>query len=147
VTDERERSDMAEPVSVTFEWRGDLSFASRAAGGHEIAVDADPASGTRPVESLLQGLGGCMAIDIVSILGKMRCPPESFSMRVVGHQKASPPRFFRRVLLEIVLTGDVPREKVDRAVELSRKTYCSVLHTLRPDLELVVDVTIEPAGS
>jgi uncharacterized OsmC-like protein len=46
-----------------------------------------------------------------------------------------------------VLTGDVPREKVDRAVELSRKTYCSVLHTLRPDLELVVDVTIEPAGS
>ncbi|MEE3185035.1 MAG: OsmC family peroxiredoxin, partial [Gemmatimonadota bacterium] len=35
------------------------------------------------------------------------------------------------------LDGPLPEErsKVDRAIELSRDKYCSVLHSLRPDLE------------
>jgi len=31
---------------------------------------------------------------------------------------------------------------VDRAVDLSRDKYCSVLHTLRPDLELDIQVEL-----
>ena len=33
------------------------------------------------------------------------------------------------------MSGDVPPEKVERAIALSRETYCSVWHSLRPDLD------------
>ena len=33
------------------------------------------------------------------------------------------------------------RSKVDRAIELSRDKYCSVLHSLRPDIEF--ETTVE----
>jgi len=36
------------------------------------------------------------------------------------------------------LKGAVPPDKVQRAIDLSRQTYCSVWHSLRPDIELVV---------
>jgi putative redox protein len=41
------------------------------------------------------------------------------------------------VRLTFALDGPAPedRAKVDRAIELSREKYCSVLHSLRSDLE------------
>jgi uncharacterized OsmC-like protein len=41
------------------------------------------------------------------------------------------------VRLTFVLDGpsSEERSKVDRAIELSREKYCSVLHSLRSDLE------------
>ena len=45
------------------------------------------------------------------------------------------PRRFLRVRLRFEVSGDVPVEKIDRALALSRETYCSVWHSLRPDIE------------
>ncbi|MGH7544708.1 MAG: OsmC family protein, partial [Gemmatimonadota bacterium] len=39
----------------------------------------------------------------------------------------------------------ISREKLERAIRLSQEKYCSVLHTLRPDLELEWTLDLEPA--
>ena len=36
--------------------------------------------------------------------------------------------------LHFVVAGEAPAEKVERAIALSRETYCSVWHSLRPDI-------------
>jgi uncharacterized OsmC-like protein len=35
-----------------------------------------------------------------------------------------------------VVTGDPPPDRVERAIQLSRDRYCSVWHSLRPDITL-----------
>jgi uncharacterized OsmC-like protein len=34
------------------------------------------------------------------------------------------------------------RAKVERAVDLSREKFCSVLHSLRPDIDLEIDISL-----
>ncbi len=46
--------------------------------------------------------------------------------------------------MEFRLVGkELSRARVERAFDLSRTTYCSVLHTLAPDVELEIELTIE----
>jgi uncharacterized OsmC-like protein len=40
------------------------------------------------------------------------------------------------------VSGAVPPEAVSRAVELSRERYCSVWHSFRQDIELIVDYEV-----
>jgi uncharacterized OsmC-like protein len=42
------------------------------------------------------------------------------------------------------VTGDVPADRVERAIELSRERYCSVLHSLRSDIDLRTSFEILP---
>ena len=51
------------------------------------------------------------------------------------HRVADPPRYFQRVEIQFQAAGQVPRERLERAIRLSRDKYCSVFHTLRPDLQ------------
>ena len=40
------------------------------------------------------------------------------------------------------LTGDLPRDKVDRAVALSEEKYCSVRHSLAGDIGIETEVRL-----
>jgi len=83
-----------------------------------------------------------MAIDIRQILEKSRVSVDGLEVEVEGTRAEEPPRRFEA--LRMIFTVDGPGEgdegKMDRALSLSKDTYCSVLHTLRSDLEL--DLTI-----
>jgi putative redox protein len=48
------------------------------------------------------------------------------------------------VTLHVAVTGDVPADRVERAIELSRDRYCSVLHSLRSDIDLQTSFEILP---
>ena len=131
---------------VRLRWRGDgLVFLGGAPGGPEIALDSEGKAGPSPTQVLLLALAGCMGVDVRMILEKSRVPLESLEVRVEGDRVEDAPRRFRSIRLTYLLRGpsEGDRPKVDRAVELSRETYCSVLHTLRPDLEL--DIRVELA--
>ncbi len=80
---------------------------------------------------------GCMSIDVLTILQKGRVEVTSLETRVEAERAPEPPKYFTRVRLTFSLEGPSPEErgKVDRAIELSREKYCSVFHSLRPDLE------------
>jgi putative redox protein len=130
------------PVAVALEWKGGLRFSGAAPGG-ELVVDGDSAAGPSPVQLLAFALAGCMAADLVHILERSRVPPQGVRVDFTGERAERDPRRFVRIGLRFEVTGEVPREKVERALTLSRETYCSVWHSLRPDIELQVSFEIK----
>lgn len=122
----------------------DLYFTASTQRGYDIEFDANAQMGCMPLEGLLLSLAGCMAIDVVSILQKMRCPPTSMSMKIQGKRSETPPQRLRSVVLELFLKGDnLAEEKVQRAVSLSAEKYCSVRHSLREDIDIQTVFHIE----
>lgn len=134
---------MADVKRVTLEWSGEeLRFRGSGESFGSVAVDGGGEEGPSPMDALLLALGGCMAVDVVDILKKGRVPLTGLRLEAEGERAADPPRRYTRVRLEYVVEGvDASEEpKLERAVRLSRETYCSVLHTLRPDLDLEITI-------
>ena len=126
---------------VELAWVSGQRFDTTDASGLSSTLDGDTESGFSPTEALLSSLGACMGIDIVIVLEKMRVGFEGLSITVEGERVAEPPRYFHRMRLRFRIRGDVPRDKAERAVELSFDKYCSVFHTLRNDID--IDTVIE----
>jgi putative redox protein len=131
-------------MSVAVHWDGELRFEAMGRGGVPVVADGDGVAGPSPMELLLIGLAGCMGVDVVDILKKMRVPLDGLVVRAEGDRRTEPPRRFTAVRLIYQARGvpDQDRDKLQRAVDLSRDTYCSVLHTLQPDLDLTVQIEL-----
>jgi putative redox protein len=126
--------------AVAVRWESDLRFEAIGRGGMPFVVDGDAAAGPSPVEMLLMALAGCMAVDVVDILGKMRVPLSGLTVHAEADRRSDPPRRLMAIRLTYRTEG-VPRSessKVRRAVDLSQETYCSVLHSLQPDIDVEV---------
>ncbi|WP_124726444.1 OsmC family protein [Staphylospora marina] len=126
-------------MNVEIRWQGNMHFESLTPSGHRFPLDAAPEAGgenkgPRPTEVLLSAVGTCSAIDIVEILKKMRLQVESFSMEIQGERAEEHPRRFTRVHMHYRLNGDLPENKVRRAVNLSLEKYCSVSHSLNAEI-------------
>jgi putative redox protein len=127
------------PVTLELAWQGEMRFAGRADGpdGHDVTMvlDGARAAGPSPVQALAFALAGCMAIDVVQILTRGRHALDGLTARLVAQRAGADPRRLTRVELRFVVTGDAPAHAVERAIALSRETYCSVWHSLRPDID------------
>jgi putative redox protein len=131
-------------TKATVTWSRDLVFAGRTPQGYELDFDAEAQWGCKPTEALLLSLGGCMAIDIVSILKKMRMEIHGFRIDLAGERNPEPPQYFKAVEMVFHLAGrNLDRGRIDRAIALSRQTYCSVFNSLRPDMTLKISYTVE----
>jgi putative redox protein len=120
-------------------WIGQMAFSGSTPSGHELKMDASEDvggqnSGARPTELLLHAVAGCTGIDIISILQKMRLNPISFHMEVEGTRAEEHPKRFTYIHIHYALEGELPEEKVIRAIELSKDKYCSVSHSLNTSI-------------
>lgn len=132
-------------ATVALRWSGEqLTFRGGKVGDPEILVDGDGGEGPSPVTTLLLALAGCMAADVVMIVTKMKLPLTGLDVVVEGDRRAEPPRRLTAVRLRYSVRGIAAADesKVWRAIELSRDTYCSVLHSLREDIELRIDLAL-----
>lgn len=132
-------------LTVALHWEGTgLRFRGGAEGGPEVVIDGDRAGGPSPMGALALGVAGCMAVDVLDITQKMRLAPTSLSVTVEGDRRDEPPRHFTALRLRYVVGGVAPadEQKVWRAIDLSREKYCSVLHSLRPDIEIAIDLDL-----
>ncbi|MEO6150617.1 MAG: OsmC family protein [Mucilaginibacter sp.] len=115
---------------------GDFGFEASDENGHTVKMDSSPESGgqnfgVRPMQMLLMGIGGCSAIDVISILKKQRQDVQDYKMVIAGEREAGKePSLWTEVTLEFHLYGDIDEDKAHRAVELSINKYCSVAATL-----------------
>ena len=57
-------------------------------------------------------------------------------MELTARRQEDPPRYVSGLRLAFDVRGDIDRRRAERAIELSVEKYCSVLHSLRQDLEL-----------
>ena len=128
-------------LEIDLEWEGDLRFRGRS-GESEILMDSPPKAGPTPVQALGFGLAGCMAMDVASILQRGRLDLKGLRVRLEGRRQESHPKRLLAVDLRITVVGPVPPDRVERAIQLSRETYCSVWHSLNPGIEFTTSFEI-----
>ncbi len=130
-------------------WVENLKFIGDAPSGHSIEIDGPPEIGgddsaVRPGELTLVALGGCTAIDVVSILRKMRIEFESFEVVVNAEPAEEHPKVWTKLHLKYILKGkNIDEAKVKKAIELSEEKYCSVSAMLKKTAELTWEYVIE----
>ena len=132
------------PLLAELTWEGGLLFTARS-NGQELQLDGETRSAASPVQALAAALAGCMAADVVQILTRGRLPLTAMQARLEAARADEDPRRFTSVRLHFALQGDIPAEKIERAIALSREKYCSVWHSLRQDLEFVTSFEVHPA--
>jgi putative redox protein len=117
--------------TATSKWVQGLQFIASGDSGHAIVLDAYPEvggtdSGPRPGELTLMALGSCTGIDVVSILKKMNVSFDSLEVKVKGEAAPEHPKVWTEVWVKYKIKGEVPEDKLQKAIELSRDRYCSV---------------------
>lgn len=125
------------PIMQVTRTEGDYGFTATDANNHTLRMDipvdkGGTGNGFRPMQVLLAGLGGCSAVDVVSILKKQRQDLQNLSISIDGEREpGKEPSLWQNAALVFELTGTVDEDKAYRAVELSINKYCSVAETLR----------------
>jgi len=124
---------------VRVRWTGEgLAFEGTPEGGPSIIIDSDLKKGPSPTHTLLMALAVCMGVDVKMILDKGRVPLESIEVEASGVRADEPPKRFTAITLTYELRGPGPEHenKIQRALELSRDKYCSVMHSLDPSIRV-----------
>lgn len=135
-------------LSVKLSWTSGLRFTGANAGGVETAIDGDGQSGASPVELLLEALGACASVDVVSILGKVRTPAAKLEVTLEADRHSPEPHYLTGARMLFDVWGDgINPDKLVRAINLSISKYCSVYHSLRDDLKLQPQFRIHATGA
>ena len=117
--------------------------------GFDVPMDADASvggekKGPKPKGLVLTALAGCTAMDVISILRKMRIEPDSFSVETEADVTEDHPRVFKAIRIVYRLRGKgIDREKVKKAVELSQEKYCGVSAMLKMAAPIEYEIVIE----
>jgi putative redox protein len=125
------------PTLVELSWKHDLVF-SGTSGSINLVLDSASVEGPSPMQALAFGLAACMAMDVVHVITKGRFNLRGLRASLVGQRAPEEPRRFTSIALHYAIEGEVPADKVERAIALSREKYCSVWHSMRHDIDLNV---------
>ena len=136
-----ESSPPKPPTVLELVWEHDLVFGGRS-GDIAMTLDSASVSGPSPMQALGFALAGCMAMDLVHILKKGRHDLRGLRVDLKGERTQTEPRRFTRIELRYTITGSVPAEPIERAIQLSREKYCSVWHSMRQDIALDVSFSV-----
>ncbi len=115
--------------------RVDDAFHFEAQGSSAAKVHIDAAegigghnAGSRPMELLLMGLGGCTAIDVILILKKQKQQIDDLKITVSGDRvkiEGTEMTPFRKINIHFAFEGTITADKAKRAIQLSMEKYCS----------------------
>ncbi len=132
---------------VNTKWIDNMAFESDV-NGHKLIIDADSKvggenRGPRPKPLMLAALGGCTAMDVISILKKMRVEVESFNVKVEGDLTEDFPKHFYKMHVTYEFKGkDLPMDKLKKAIELSEERYCGVSAVYKKAVEMSSEIKI-----
>lgn len=116
---------------VDVSWTGEMAFEANV-NGFKLVIDADEKvggqnKGPRPKPLTLASLGGCTAMDVISILKKMRVEPSWFNVEVEGELTEEHPKYYHTIRVTYQFKGEnLEMEKLQKAVDLSQERYCGV---------------------
>ncbi|MFA6541949.1 MAG: OsmC family protein [Bacteroidota bacterium] len=87
--------------------------------------------GYRPMQMVLTALGGCSSMDVLTILKKQRLEPFDLKVTLDGERETGKEaNLWKTIHVHYAFKGNLPKEKAERAVQLSLEKYCSVAKTL-----------------
>ena len=118
-------------MRAKIQWIDKVHFEAVADSGHTVLLDGPADSGgqnrgSRPMELVLMGLGGCASFDVVSILTKSRQIVVDCVTELTAERTDTVPAVFESIHLHFKVSGKGLEDgKVARAVKLSAEKYCS----------------------
>jgi len=128
---------------VTLAWQEGLVFRGGEPGGPAITIDGDNAVAPGPMLTLLLAAAACTGADVVAILEKMRVTLRELRIDASGVRREEEPRRYTAIHLHYHIRGEgLDEAKARRAVELSITKYCSVVHSLAPDIRVTHGLTL-----
>jgi putative redox protein len=130
-------------MNASVKWTDGMAFEAHLEG-FTFNIDADEKfggqnKGPRPKGLTLVSLAGCTAMDVISILGKMRVAQkiDSFEVATDGVIEKELPKRILEVVIKYIFKGnDLPMEKLKHAIQLSQENYCGVSATLKPSVKI-----------
>jgi putative redox protein len=138
-------------MNVSINWlQKDFHMEAGNEEGGKIRIDGKTniggiEGGMSPMQLLLAGIGGCSAIDVISILEKQKQTLTNLSVEVNADKQKLKEGYseFKTIHLHFKLSGDLEPKKVERALKLSITKYCSVSKALEKGSEISYDYEIE----
>ncbi|GMR17922.1 MAG: OsmC family protein [Gammaproteobacteria bacterium] len=136
-------------MRVKIEWTGEASFVGETGSGHKIVMDGPPDHGgqnrgARPMETMLTGMGGCAAFDVVHILRKGRQDVKACVTEISAERAETDPKVFTDIHMHFIVTGkDLEPKRVERAIQLSAEKYCSASIMLAKTANITHDFEIK----
>lgn len=127
---------------------GKFNFEAENEAGITVELDAKLAiggegKGFRPMEMLLIGLGGCSGIDVVNVLTKQKEPLNDIKIKISASRKDEEmPPIFDVINIHFELHGDLNKDKVERALNMTFDKYCSVSNILGRSATINFDYSI-----
>ena len=118
-------------MKATIELQQNVNFKATSGSGHVIQMDGPPDfggknKGSRPMEPLLIGMGGCASFDVVHILRKRRLTVTDCVAELEAERADTEPKVFTKIHIHFKVSGEELTEKaVAKAVQLSAEKYCS----------------------
>jgi len=135
-------------MKARIKWVENACLMAEAESGHGVVIDGAAEIGgrnlgVRPMEMILMGLGGCTAMDVLSILKKQRQNITDCVIEVNGERREQTPKIFTDIHIHYIITGrDLKNNLVKRAVDLSAESYCSVSAMLGKSANITHDYEI-----
>jgi len=132
-------------------WKSGMSFTAETNSGFNVNMDTPVdyggnGIGPSPMELVLVSLGGCTAMDVISILEKKRQDVTNFEILLHADRATEHPKVFTEITIEFVVTGHaIEEEAVKRAVELSETKYCSASAMLSKSAKIHTKITVKEA--
>lgn len=123
-------------------WLDHMSFVGESGSGHSIVMDGAEEYGgrnlgVRPMETVLLGMGGCTAFDVVLLLQKSRQNIDSVEVELEAERQEEIPRVFTKINLHFIISGrDLSDKQVARAISLSAEKYCSATRMLEKTAQI-----------
>ena len=130
---------------VEVNWKGKMLFESVTPEGN-VLIDAaedvgGQGKGVRPKAMMLSSLAGCTAMDIVSLLKKMRAEVVDIKIEVSANLTDEHPKYYDNVHVIYSFYGsDFQKNKIEKAVNLSVNRYCGVMEMFRRFSEVTTEI-------
>lgn len=138
-------------MKARVKWVENTLMVGEAGSGHAVVMDGPEEFGgrnlgTRPMEMILLGLGGCTQFDVVHILRKGRHQVSFCEVELEAERAEVDPKVFTRIHVHFKVAGPGLKEKaVERAVELSAEKFCSASIMLGASVEITHDFELVEA--
>jgi putative redox protein len=115
--------------------------------GVTTLIDALPEHGgsgqaATPKELVLNAMMGCTAMDVLSILKKMRQEVREFNMEIEAEKTSDHPVHFKSAEMIYDLHGSIDPEKAIKAVDSSLTKYCGVNYMISKTCKITFSIKL-----
>ncbi len=134
-------------LEANITWQQGLAFRANL-DGFDFVIDGTPEAGgknlgPRPKGLTLVSLLGCTAMDVISILGKMKVKVEKFSATAEARLAEEHPKKFLAIKVTYAFSGpELTVEPLRKAIALSEEKYCGVRATLAPTVNISHEIIV-----